>query len=947
MKKSFFKRLVSGFVTSILCFASIPTFTTNAADQQQMGNKDGYDYELWNQWGQGTATMDVGNSGAFTCSWTGIENCLFRTGKKLGSTKSYEDYNGMYIDYDVDYEPKGNSYMCIYGWTEDPTVEYYIVEAWGSWRPPGSNDSLGTVEANGNKYDIYKTVRENQPSIHGTETFYQYWSVRQDNPAQNNVKNHIEGRISVSKHFEAWEKAGLDMSGKMYEVALNIEGYQSNGSAIVNKNGLVIGEGDGDNGSVVTPPTPVEPDKDGTYFKSTFESGEDNWGSRGDASVELNSKNYYSGKSSLFVSGRTDNWNGTAISLDASAFIPGNSYSFSTAVLQKSGETTSMKLTLQYTLNGEDNYDEVAAVDAKSGEWTKLENTSFTIPKGAKNMLLYVEAPDSLTDFYIDDSQGAREGTKSSVVTGGGTVEGTVSSTPAETTTSPVPDNKILWGDANEDGQVDIADATAIVQHMGNPDEYALSEHGKINADIVNNGDGVTGADAVALQLLEAKQVKQSDFPITMEQYNALLNGEKLPQSSATTTDNKITADSVAYMANVRANMTNDVPASATNGNSDYGTLQEITYFSTISGKNKKANVLLPEGYSKNEKYPVLYVNHGIFGDHNTMLDDGMKIRSLAGNLAESGEAEKMIIVFTSMYTSKTSDQCQGFTVEETKAYDAFREDIAECLMPYIEQNYSVKTGRENTALAGFSMGGRETLYIGVSRPDLFGYIGAACPAPGVTPGADGFMTHPGNMTESDFRIKDTANYPYLWLITGGTNDTVVGQFPQSYHKILTTNNQNHIWQEIQGGGHDGSCVVPMMYNFMKGIFKVDTGSSSSTKSPVSVTPATTTTVAVPEGGVDISWIDPTKPMVAISFDDGASPATGTRIVNAIADSGFHATFFYVGDWIRGTDGENEVKYAFSKGCLLYKYPSQRYRGCSRMTSSALKKKGGGGGGGG
>ncbi len=536
MKKSFFKRLVSGFVTSMLCFASIPTFTTNAADQQQMGNKDGYDYELWNQWGQGTATMDVGSNGAFTCSWTGIENCLFRTGKKLEKTKTYEDYNGMYIDYDVDYEPKGNSYMCIYGWTENPTVEYYIVEAWGSWRPPGSNDVLGTVEANGNTYDIYRTVRENQPSIHGTETFYQYWSVRQDNPAQNNVKKHIEGRISVSKHFDGWKKVGLDMSGTMYEVALNIEGYQSNGSAAVNKNGLVIGEGDGDDGSSVTPIIPVEPDKDGIYFKSTFESDDDNWGSRGDASLALNSKNYYSGKNSLFISGRTDNWNGTAISLDSNAFIPGNSYSFSTAVLQKSGETTSMKLTLQYTLNGEDNYDEVAAVDAKSGEWTKLENTSFTIPKGAKNMLLYVEAPDSLTDFYIDDAQGAKEGTKSSVVTGGGTVEGAVSSTPAETTTSPAPDNKILWGDANEDGQVDIADATAIIQHMGNPDEYALSEQGKINADIVNNGDGVTGADAVALQLLEAKQVKQSDFPITMEQYNALLNGEKLPQSPTTTT---------------------------------------------------------------------------------------------------------------------------------------------------------------------------------------------------------------------------------------------------------------------------------------------------------------------------------------------------------------------------------------------------------------------------
>ena len=53
--------------------------------------------------------------------------------------------------------------------------------------------------------------------------------------------------------------------------------------------------------------------------------------------------------------------------------------------------------------------------------------------------------------------------------------------------------------------------------------------------------------------------------------------------------------------------------------------------------------------------------------------------------------------------------------------------------MPYIEKTYSVKTGRENTAITGFSMGGRESLLIGMQRPDLFSYIGAICPAPGVT----------------------------------------------------------------------------------------------------------------------------------------------------------------------------------------------------------------------
>ena len=59
-----------------------------------------------------------------------------------------------------------------------------------------------------------------------------------------------------------------------------------------------------------------------------------------------------------------------------------------------------MKLTLQYTdSSGTDQYKEVASATAKSGEWTKLENTAYTIPSGASKLILYVEAPDSLTDF--------------------------------------------------------------------------------------------------------------------------------------------------------------------------------------------------------------------------------------------------------------------------------------------------------------------------------------------------------------------------------------------------------------------------------------------------------------------------------------------------------------------------------------------------------------------
>ncbi|WP_303796033.1 glycoside hydrolase family 11 protein, partial [Ruminococcus flavefaciens] len=233
MKLSRMKKILSGTVSALMIATSIPT-VASAADQQTRGNIGGYDYEMWNQNGQGQASMNP-SAGSFTCSWSNIENFLARMGKNYDSQKiNYSKLNGITLTYDVEYTPKGNSYMCVYGWTRNPLMEYYIVEGWGDWRPPGNDgENKGTVTLNGNTYDIRKSMRYNQPSLEGTSTFPQYWSVRQTSGSANNQTNYMKGTIDVSKHFDAWSQAGLDMSGKLYEVSLNIEGYRSNGSANV------------------------------------------------------------------------------------------------------------------------------------------------------------------------------------------------------------------------------------------------------------------------------------------------------------------------------------------------------------------------------------------------------------------------------------------------------------------------------------------------------------------------------------------------------------------------------------------------------------------------------------------------------------------------------------------------------------------------------------------
>ena len=80
------------------------------------------------------------------------------------------------------------------------------------------------------------------------------------------------------------------------------------------------------------------------------------------------------------------------------------------------------------------------------------------------------------------------------------------------------------YGDANVDGKVTIADATAILQNVANKDKFELKPQGKINADIVDRGDGVTARDALAIQMADAQVISVSDFPITSEELEKALH---------------------------------------------------------------------------------------------------------------------------------------------------------------------------------------------------------------------------------------------------------------------------------------------------------------------------------------------------------------------------------------------------------------------------------------
>lgn len=259
--------------------------------------------------------------------------------------------------------------------------------------------------------------------------------------------------------------------------------------------------------------------------------------------------------------------------------------------------------------------------------------------------------------------------------------------------------------------------------------------------------------------------------------------------------------------------------ASATREGAEYGEYTHATYYSETCGLERGYNILLPADYSEDKQYPVLYLLHGIFGNEYSFSGDASnKIKEIVGNMAADGIIDETIVVCPNMYASSDPEQQPGFDAESVLPYDNFINDLINDLMPHIESEYSVLTGRENTYLAGFSMGGRETIFITLKRPELFGYVCAISAAPGIVPTADKFMTHEGQMEESEMKFADDSVEPNVFIICCGTNDSVVGKYPKSYHEILETNGSDHIWYEISGADHDNNAIKSGLYNLLKQI---------------------------------------------------------------------------------------------------------------------------------
>ncbi len=237
------------------------------------------------------------------------------------------------------------------------------------------------------------------------------------------------------------------------------------------------------------------------------------------------------------------------------------------------------------------------------------------------------------------------------------------------------------------------------------------------------------------------------------------------------------------------------------------GKIDTVTYQSNTVGTSRKAIIYTPPGYSKERKYPVLYLLHGIGGDEKEWLKGG-RPQVILDNLYALNKVAPMIIVMPNGRAMK-DDRAIGniMAPDKVQAFAAFEQDLLNDLIPFIEVSYPVISDREHRAIAGLSMGGGQALNFGLGNLDKFAWVGGFSSAPNTK--------KPVELVPDPLKAREQLKL--LWISCGESDRLIT--FSTRTHDYLKANNVPHIYY-IEPGVHDFKVWKNGLYLFSEMLFK-------------------------------------------------------------------------------------------------------------------------------
>jgi enterochelin esterase-like enzyme len=236
-----------------------------------------------------------------------------------------------------------------------------------------------------------------------------------------------------------------------------------------------------------------------------------------------------------------------------------------------------------------------------------------------------------------------------------------------------------------------------------------------------------------------------------------------------------------------------------------HGKLETVEYESKSVGNKRKAVVYTPPGYSAEQKYPVLYLLHGIGGDENEWPRGG-KPEVILDNLIAEKKAVPMIVVMPNG-RAQPDDRPGTNAMATAPAFGKFDKDLLGDLIPYIEAKYSVKKDRESRALAGLSMGGGQSLNFGLGNLDTFAWVGGFSSAPNTRRGQE-LLPDPEKAKQ---QLK-------LLFLSCGNKDGLI-RVSQGAHAYLKEKGVPHIWH-VDEHAHDFQHWKKALYHFGQLVFQ-------------------------------------------------------------------------------------------------------------------------------